>query len=117
MISNDKDIRSCVHSSATMQRSCNRTNGLVGVEAHISAMRAWCLAARVGAVVLVVLVVEGGGILLALIFFDFFFFLSFPSFFPLQKTELLGRKEKKKQVRTDGGMGMVKLGSPDGSGC
>lgn len=91
MISNDKDIRSCVHSSATMQRSCNRTDGLVGVEAHISAMRAWCLAARDGAVVLVVLVVEGGGILLALIFLIFFPFLPFPSFFPL---ELLERKKK-----------------------
>lgn len=61
-------MRSCVHSSATIRRSCNRTNGLVdGVEAHISAMRAWCLAARDGgAVVLVVFVVpvvgRGGGI-------------------------------------------------------
>lgn len=51
-------MRSCVQLSATLRRSCNLTDGLVGgVEAHISAIRAWCLAARDGAVRLVVLVV------------------------------------------------------------
>lgn len=84
-------MRSCVHSSATMRRSCNRTNGLVGVEAHISEMRAWYLAARDGAVVLVVLVVLviGGGVISW-----FFSFLSLLSllFSPLQKAEFLGRK-------------------------
>ena len=58
MISNDKDMRSWVHSSASMRRSCNRRDALFGVEARISAMRAWCLAASDGGVVLVV---EGGG--------------------------------------------------------